>query len=208
MAAAKFITLEGGEGGGKTTQAKRLVEALASAGIRAVATREPGGAPGAEEVRSLLVSGAPARWDPLTEALLHFAARREHLQRTIHPALAAGTWVVCDRFTDSTMAYQGYAQGLGRDTVERLESLVQGGRRPDLTLILDLPVEAGLAREQQRGGSDRYARMGAEFHGRVRDAFRNIARREPQRCALIDATLPVDDVAAAIWTKVRERLFA
>jgi dTMP kinase len=208
LAAAKFITLEGGEGGGKTTQAKRLVEALAGAGIGAIATREPGGAPGAEEIRSLLVSGAPGRWEPLTEALLHFSARREHLRSTIQPALTAGTWVVCDRFTDSTMAYQGYAQGLGRDTVERLESLVQGGRRPDLTLILDLPVDAGLAREQQRGGSDRYARMGAEFHGRVRDAFRDIARREPRRCALIDATRSIDEVAAAIWAQVRGRLLA
>lgn len=149
------------------------------------------------------MSGAPGRWEPLTEALLHFAARREHLQHTIRPALARGAWVVCDRFTDSTMAYQGYAQGLGRDAVERLEAVVQGGLRPDLTLILDLPVEAGLEREVQR---DRYARMGVEFHTKVRNAFRDIARREPQRCVVIDATQTIDQVAAAIWSAVQARL--
>ncbi len=135
--------------------------------------------------------------------MLHFAARREHLERTIRPALARGTWVVSDRFTDSTMAYQGYAQGLGRDAVERLEAVVQGGLRPDLTLILDLPVEAGLEREQQR---DRYARMGVEFHAKVRAAFLDIARRDPQRCAVIDATQTVEQVGAAIWSTVQTRL--
>lgn len=179
------------------------MEALAAAGIPALATREPGGAPGAEEIRSLLVSGAAGRWESLTEALLHFAARREHLERTIRPALARGTWVVCDRFTDSTMAYQGYAQGLGRDTVERLAAVVQAGLRPDLTLVLDLPVEAGLQREQQR---DRYGHMGVEFHTKVREAFLDIAQREPNRCILIDASRTMDAVSAAIWSAVQARL--
>jgi len=205
--AGKFITLEGGEGAGKSTHAKRLVAALAEAGIEAVATREPGGAPGAEEIRKILVEGAAGRWAPLTETLLHFAARAEHVARTIRPALDRGAWVVCDRFVDSTMAYQGYAQGVGRAKVEEVARAVLGGFRPDLTLILDVPAEQGLARSAKRGGGGtRYESMGLEFHAKLREAFLDIAKREPDRCFLIDATRSKDDVAAAIRAAVRARL--
>ena len=205
--AGKFITLEGGEGAGKSTHVKRLVAALAEAGIEAVATREPGGAPGAEEIRKILVEGAAGRWGPLTETLLHFAARAEHIARTIRPALDRGAWVVCDRFVDSTMAYQGYAQGVGRAKVEEVARAVLGGFRPDLTLILDVPPDQGLARSAKRGGGGtRYEGMGLEFHAKLREAFLDIAKREPDRCVVIDATRPKDDVTAAIHAAVRERL--
>ena len=174
--------------------------------VPALSTREPGGSVGAEEIRGLLVGGAPGRWDPLAEALLHFAARREHIASTIRPALDKGTWVLCDRFTDSTMAYQGYAQGVGRETIERLEQTVLGDMRPALTIILDLPVEAGLHREQAAGGKDRYARFGIEFHRKVRDAFLDIAKREPKRCAVVDATRSIDVVAADVFRIVDQRL--
>lgn len=206
MEAARFVTFEGGEGGGKTTQAKRLQERLAKRGIAAILTREPGGSPGAEDIRKILITGEPSRWDPLTEALLHFAARREHVERTIRPALGNGEWVISDRFFDSTMAYQGYAQGLGAEVVESLRQDVLGTFAPDLTIILDLPVEDGLAREQARGGSDRYGRMGLDFHRRVREAFLDIAAYAPKRCVVLDATKPVDSVAANVWTAVEERL--
>ncbi len=203
MSRGRFITLEGGEGGGKTTQAGRLCDTLTARGIASITTREPGGAPGAEEIRQLLVAGETGRWDPLAEALLHFAARREHVVRTIQPALDAGTWVICDRFTDSTMAYQGYAQGLGRPAVEALEKAVLGDLRPDLTLVLDLPVETGLQRERNKG---RYARMGVAFHQQVRDAFLDIARRAPKRCVVIDATHSIVAVSGAILAAVDRRL--
>ncbi|MGQ0675971.1 MAG: dTMP kinase [Rhodospirillales bacterium] len=201
----KFITLEGGEGGGKSTQAYRLVERLRRAGIQAEATREPGGAEGAEVIRKLLVEGGTRRWDPETELLLHFAARRDHLRRTVWPALERGVWVVSDRFADSTMAYQGYGQGVGRAAVETLYKIVVGDFRPDLTLILDLPVAAGLERTAQRGEENRYERMGMEFHQRLRDGFREIARLEPGRCVMIDAARPADDVAEAIVAAVNQK---
>ena len=151
MAAARFITFEGGEGAGKTTHVKRLADALTTAGIDVRTTREPGGAPGAEEIRDLLVTGETGRWDATSEALLHFAARRAHVEAMVRPALAAGRWVVCDRFADSTMAYQGYGHGLGRDAVETLYRVVLDDFAPDLTLILDVPVAVGLERA---GGRD------------------------------------------------------
>lgn len=199
-----FVTLEGGEGSGKSTQAKLLAAALVDRGIDALLTREPGGSPEAEAIRALLVNGEPDRWEPMSEALLLFAARREHLRRTIRPALAAGRWVICDRFGDSTMAYQGYAHGLGAATVERLAEIAIDGFRPDLTLILDLPVEVGLERARRRevGREDRFERMGEGFHRRLRDGFLEIARREPGRCKVIDATRPIalihDDILAAV----------
>jgi dTMP kinase len=203
----RFITLEGGEGAGKSTHVKRLVEALERVGIAAVPTREPGGAPGAEKIREILVSGPPERWDPLTETLLHFAARAEHVARVVRPALARGAWVVCDRFADSTMAYQGYGQGVGRAKVEEVGGAVLGAFRPDLTLILDVPADQGLARAAKRAtGGTRYESMGIEFHQKLRDAFLDIARREPDRCVLIDATKPKDDVATDILAAVRARL--
>jgi len=205
MAPGRFITLEGGEGGGKSTQRDRLAARLEAAGFPVVATREPGGAPGAEAIRTLLVDGEPGRWDPLTETLLHVAARREHVVRTIAPALAAGRWVVSDRFLDSTMAYQGMGQGVGRGTIERLSALTLGELKPDLTLILDLPPETGLARAAARhGGEDRYERMDLAFHERLRDAFREIAALEPGRCRMIDATQDADAVEGTIWSAVTE----
>ena len=205
--AGKFITLEGGEGAGKSTHVKRLCAAIEAAGIEAVATREPGGAPGAEEIRKILVEGEPGRWDALTETLLHFAARAEHLARVIRPALARGAWVVSDRFVDSTMAYQGYAQGVGRAKVEEISRAVLGGFGPDLTIVLDLPADQGLARAGKRAtGGTRYESMGLAFHTKLREAFLDIAKREAKRCVVIDATMPKDAVAAAILAAVRERL--
>jgi dTMP kinase len=202
----KFITLEGGEGAGKSTQIAALVALLRAQNLDVIETREPGGAPGAEEIRRLLVEGEPGRWAPTTEALLHSAARAEHLARKLRPALAEGTWVVCDRFTDSTLAYQGYGHDLGVDRIRELNDIVTEGLAPDLTLILDLPVETGLARAGARGGADRYERMGTAFHQRLRDGFLAIAAAEPARCAVIDASADVDTVAAAIAATVRERL--
>jgi dTMP kinase len=148
--AGRFITFEGGEGAGKSTHVRLLAEALRAAGLSVVETREPGGSPGAEEIRELLVHGAVARWDPMSEALLHFAARRDHVTRVIAPALAAGDWVLSDRFADSTMAYQGYGHRLGREVIEQLYALAVGDLAPELTVILDLPVEDGLARAGSR----------------------------------------------------------
>ncbi len=209
MTAPRLITLEGGEGAGKSTHIRRLGEAMRAAGESVVLTREPGGSEGAEQIRALLVGGAVNRWEPMSEALLHYAARRDHVERTIRPALAAGAWVLCDRFADSTMAYQGYGQGLPRDWIERLHRIVLGEFAPALTLILDLPVEEGLIRARARGGADgedRYERMGPGFHERLRAGFLDIAVREPARCVLIDAGRPVDEVASAIRQAVRERL--
>ncbi|CAO3445706.1 Thymidylate kinase (EC 2.7.4.9) [Azospirillum argentinense] len=207
MTRGRFITLEGGEGAGKTTQIRLLADALIGLGKRVVLTREPGGSPGAEEIRGLLVSGETGRWGPVTEALLHTAARRDHLERTVWPALEAGHWVICDRFFDSTMAYQGYGLGLGRDLVAALQATALGDFRPDLTLILDLPVEDGLARAvARRGGEDRYERMDVAFHHRLRDGFLDIAAREPERCVVVDAGHPVETVQAAILDTVTRRL--
>ncbi len=207
----RFITLEGGEGAGKSTQLRRLAdtlrEALRALGAELVTTREPGGSPGAEEIRGLLVTGETGRWSPVTEALLHTAARRDHLERRVWPALEAGNWVLCDRFFDSTMAYQGYGLGLGRDLVETLQTAALGGFRPDLTLILDIDVETGLRRAVARhGGEDRYERMDIGFHQRLRDGFLDIARQEPERCAVVDADADFDTVQARIWDAVSGRL--
>ena len=170
-------------------------------------TREPGGSVGAEQIRGLLVAGEIHRWDAMTEALLHFAARRDHLAGTILPALGRGACVISDRFADSTMAYQGYGHGLGREAVQTLYRLCVGDLKPDLTVILDISVEAGLARAAGRpGGEDRYERMPADFHQRLRDGFLEIARREPERCVVVDATPGADSVHAAIVDAVNSRL--
>jgi dTMP kinase len=212
-ARGRFITLEGGEGAGKSTQIRRLAARLESAGIAVLVTREPGGAPAAEDVRRLLVEGDPGRWQPITEALLHYAARAEHVARTIRPALAAGTWVVCDRFADSTMAYQGYGHRLGRAPVLALDRVVLAGFKPDLTLVLDLPVAAGLARARIRGSgrsqqsdpADRYERMGRSFHERVRRGFHDIVRREPRRCVLVPAQGEPEAVTSRLWRALAQR---
>ncbi len=203
----RFVTFEGGEGAGKSTNLRMLVEALEAAGQKVVATREPGGSPGAEEVRRLLVEGTVERWDRVSEALLHYAARRDHVERLIRPALERGEWVVSDRFADSTMAYQGYGHELGRAPIEALHTLVLGDLKPDLTLILDLPVETGLARAGSRAGNEtRYERMTDGFHQRLRDGFLDIARREPNRCVVIDATQDAAAVQAVIREIVSTRL--
>src|SRR3954468_1279312 len=167
----KFVTFEGGEGGGKSTQLRILADRLRSVGETVVTTREPGGAPGAEEIRRLLVEGEPGRWAPEAEALLHFAARAEHLDKVIRRALAAQQWVLCDRFADSTIAYQGYGQGVDRDWLQQLRYRVVGKTEPGLTLVLDLPVETGLGRALAQ---QRYERMGSAFHARLRDGFLTI----------------------------------
>ena len=208
-AQGRFITLEGGEGAGKSTQIARLKSWLEGRGHRVTATREPGGSPGAEMIRKLLVEGPVERWDGTTEALLHFAARREHLRSTVWPALKRGEWVVSDRFADSTRAYQGHGHGLDLAVLERLYELAVGDFRPDLTLILDLPVEAGLARAAARRGAEtRYESLPRDFHARVRAGFLEIAAREPKRCIVIDATGAVDAIAAAIADAARDRLGA
>ncbi|WP_374633786.1 dTMP kinase [Ferrovibrio sp.] len=212
-----FITLEGGEGAGKSTQIKRLVARLAARGIEAVATREPGGTPGAEAIRGLLVTGDVARWDAVTETLLHYAARREHVEKTVKPALQRGAWVISDRFADSTMAYQGHAGAVGAARVAALHKLVLGDFTPDLTLILDLPVQVGLARAKSRANTagantaganaveDRYERMGLAFHEALRKAFLDIAAAEPQRCRVVAADTDADSVEAALWAQVAQR---
>ncbi len=206
-AAGRFITLEGGEGAGKSTQIARLKEFLEKRGRTVVTTREPGGAPGAEMVRKLLVEGPVERWDGVTEALLHFAARREHLRSTVWPAVKRGNWVVSDRFADSTIAYQGYGHGIDRALLDKLYGIAVGNFRPDLTLILDLPVELGLARASARRGNEtRYESLPLDFHKRVRKGFLDIAAAEPGRCAVIDATLDIDAVASAISNAVVQRL--
>jgi dTMP kinase len=214
----RFVTFEGGEGAGKSTQIARLAAwARAAAGLPVEVTREPGGTPGAEAIRGLLVTGAADRWRPLTETLLHLAARHDHVVRVVEPALAAGRWVLCDRFSDSTRVYQGLAGGVGVERVDALHALTIGELRPDLTLILDLPAEVGLARRAGDGGggsaaaaaqANRYERMGQGFHDRVRHGFLEIARREPERCVVIDAGREPDEVARAIRREVERRFAA
>lgn len=203
----RFITFEGGEGTGKSTQAKLLAADLARAGIKVVATREPGGAPAAELIRELLLKGAPGRWDGINEALLMVAARRAHLTETIIPALTRGDWVLCDRFADSTTAYQGHGAGVPLASLEALHRLIAGDLKPDLTLLLDLPVEEGLARAHARHGDEtRFEQKDIHFHKRVRRGFLAIAKQEPTRVVVIDAARPIDDVHRAVLSVVRDRL--
>ena len=202
-----FITFEGGEGVGKSTQCKMLATAAQTAGFQCELTREPGGSEGAEAIRNLLVTGETGRWDGLTEALLNYAARRDHLTRRIQPAMAEGKWVISDRFADSTMAYQGYGHELDKETIRRLHRLVCGGFRPGLTIVLDLASDRGIGRAIEREGSeDRYERMSLAFHERVRAGFLEIARREPDRCVVIDANRTVEAVHELVVGAVRERL--
>ena len=205
MTRGRFITLEGGEGAGKTVQAARLRDTLEAGGVSTVLTREPGGSPGAEEIRSLLVSGAVKRWEPLAEAMLHAAARRDHVLHTIQPALERGDWVVSDRFVDSMIVYQGCGQGADLEALERLSDLSLGGFAPDLTVVLDIPVAEGLRRAGKRAGTNRYERMGTEFHETVRQGFLARAQTDSERFAVVDATADADTVGRAILEVVAAR---
>lgn len=207
MARGRFITFEGGEGAGKSTQAKRLAARLKADGREVVTTREPGGSPGAESIRDIVLRGDADRWSPLTETLLMYAARRDHIERVIGPALARGAWVVCDRFADSTRAYQGAAGGTDPGLIAALETYILEDVKPDLTLVFDLPAQVGLDRAQARAGAEmRFESKGMAFHERLRDGFRAIAEGEPDRCAVIDATASMDAVEAAVWSAVESRL--
>ena len=206
MPRGRFITLEGGEGTGKSTQARRLAERLRACGRQVVTTREPGGSEGAETLRTLLLEGGADRWSALSETLLMYAARRDHLEKTIRPALERGAWVICDRFMDSTRAYQGAGGGAPEALIASLERLVVGEDRPELTLVLDLPIEVGLQRAAARNAYDRIEARGEAFHRRLRAAFLQIATAEPQRCFVIDAAPTPDEVAQSIWCAVQARL--
>ena len=197
-----FITFEGGEGSGKSTQIKRLAERLKRERREVLPTREPGGTKEAEAIRALLVSGDVARWTAQAEALLNYAARELHLVETIRPALVRGAIVLCDRFMDSTRAYQGYAGGCDLAFIDALEQAVVAGTRPARTLIFDLDPALGLVRAHGRGDAvaeDRYERKGLEFHRKLRQGFLDIARREPERCRVIDSSQDKDIVELAVW---------
>ncbi|MBI2253802.1 MAG: dTMP kinase [Proteobacteria bacterium] len=197
-----FITFEGGEGAGKSTQIRLLADTLLAAGHAVEVTREPGGTEGAEQIRKLLVEGGAGRWQAETEALLHFAARAEHLARIIRPALAAGKWVLCDRFADSTLAYQGYGQGLDLDWLWALRRHIVGATEPGLTVVMDLAVEKGLARAETQ---QRYERMGIDFHRRLGDGFRQLAAADPERCRIVDAARERAVIAADIVGLIHQR---
>ena len=206
-ARGRFISFEGGEGAGKSTQARLLAAKLTDAGKTVLLTREPGGSPGAEAIRQLLVEGEPERWTPLAETLLFLAARADHVTRIIEPALAAGTWVICDRFTDSTVVYQGAGRGLGLERVRSLQQLV-GAITPDLTFVLDIEPRDGLARTTTRGVQEnRFEKFDPTFHRQLRESFLEIARAEPSRCVIVDSARRSGIVADDIWQTIETRLF-
>jgi dTMP kinase len=206
-ARGRFIAIEGVDGAGKGVQSRLLRDALSACELPVLLTREPGGSPGAEEIRGLLVRGAADKWDSLTELLLIYAARRSHLLETIWPALTAGTWVISDRFADSSRAFQGVAGGLGLPLVERLHQEVVGDFAPDLTLVLDLDPVTSLQRAQARGeGDDRFERKGEVYQRRVREGFLALAARSPATHVLIDASGSVESVAASVRRAVLDRL--
>jgi dTMP kinase len=205
----KFITFEGGEGTGKSTQAAMLALRLESLGIGVKLTREPGGSPGAEIMRHVLLSGAAKPFGPEAEAMLFAAARDDHIRCTIQPALAAGNWVLCDRFADSTRVYQGELGNVDPRLIKALERVSVGDLRPDLTLVLDVPAQIGLQRAAGRRGRsnpDRFEAETVEFHERLRQAYLMLAAAEPQRCVIIDATAPKLTVAKRVWEAVHARL--
>lgn len=207
----RFVTFEGGEGAGKSTQIKLLAERLDATGLRTVVTREPGGSPGAEIMRHLVLSGMGKLLGSATESLLFAAARADHVKLVIEPALERGSWVLCDRFADSTRAYQGYAGQVDPKFLDALERVTIGNLKPDLTIILDLPVEIGIRRAAERrgkGAPDRFEGEAVEFHQKLRDAYRQIAEHEPDRCVLIDAEGEPVIVAGRVWTALRDRLLS
>jgi dTMP kinase len=205
MTRGRFITLEGGEGAGKTTHIELLAASLSAAGIPVIVSREPGGTVGAEAIRSLLVNGPPERWLPLSETLLLLAARFDHVERRIRPALASGQWVLCDRFLDSTRVYQGIAGGVSMDVINRLQEATIGDLAPDLTVVLDIPVEVGLARRGAPAAESRFEDKGTAFHQRVREGFLQLAAEEPRRCCVIDAAPGADAVAEEVRRAIEGR---
>lgn len=206
-----FITLEGGEGSGKSTQIKLLSQWLDDLGVDHVCTREPGGAPGAEQIRNLVLTGDIDRWTPMTEVLLYTAARSDHVERVITPAIESGRTVLCDRFYDSSIAYQGAGRGVGVEKVRDLQRLVLGDMKPDLTLILDLPVEVGLARAVSRetdkaDAEDRFERMDISLHKTFRKVFLEIAEQAPERCVVIDADQDINSLQRVLRDTIARRL--
>jgi dTMP kinase len=207
----RFISFEGGEGSGKSTQIRILAERLDAAKLRAIVTREPGGSPGAEIIRHLLLSGMGKLLGPEAETLLFAAARDDHVRTVIKPALSQGVWVLCDRFSDSTRAYQGRLGKVTPEIMNAMERVTIGSLKPDLTIILDVPVEVGMQRAAVRRGSgapDRFESEDVKFHQQLRDAYRQIAADEPKRCVLIDANADANTVAASVWAALRDRFFA
>jgi len=204
--AARFITLEGGEGAGKSTHARALSQTLTDRGIDNIVTREPGGSRGAEEIRSLLVEGEPGRWEPLVETLLLFAARADHIAHAIKPALTSGKWVICDRFTDSTFAYQGAGRGLALDVIRRIEQVSIHDFRPDLTFVLDAPIEIAMGRIGTRPHAEnRFEKFDRGFHQRLRDYFLRLPKLDPARCLLVDTSAAPEAVSASIWKNVSHK---
>jgi dTMP kinase len=207
----RFITFEGGEGSGKSTQIKALAQRLALVKLRTIVTREPGGSPGAEIIRHVVLSGMGKLLGPDAETLLFAAARDDHVRTVIQPALNQGTWVLCDRFSDSTRAYQGMLGQVSPTVLNAMQRVTIGDLKPDLTVILDVPVEVGLQRAAARRGTgapDRFEAEDIKFHQQLRDAYRQIAADEPQRCVLIAANADAATVAASVWAALRDRLFA
>ncbi len=216
MTRGRFITFEGGEGAGKSTQAAVLAGRLRRAGVDVLQTREPGGTPRAEAIREVLLSGQAKQFGPLGEAVLFYAARESHLELAVRPALERGSWVICDRFSDSTRAYQGAAGGLPLYVIETIDRAVVGATKPDLTVIFDLPPELGLKRAAERkaqdasaeaadNAPDRFETMNMAFHRNLREEFLKIAKAEPKRCVLVDASETPRRVEDKIWSVVRER---
>jgi dTMP kinase len=205
----RFITFEGGEGSGKSTQVATLVKRLTTLGLAVMATREPGGSPGAEAIRHVLLSGAAKPLGAYAEAILFAAARDDHVSQTIRPALERGKWVVSDRFADSTRVYQGVLSNVEARLIARLEKLTVGDTQPNLTFVLDVPADVGLERAARRrgnGAGDRFEAEAIDFHRKLREAYLELAAREPDRCAVIDATAAPDAVADAVWAVVNARL--
>lgn len=205
----RFITFEGGEGAGKSTHTKLLAEHLTSLGIEVVLTREPGGSPGAEIIRHVILSGAAKPLGAEAETMLFASARDDHLKTTIRPALERGAWVICDRFADSTRVYQGIVGSVDPRLIGELERITVGDTMPDLTFVLDVPAEVGMARASKRRGAeeaDRFESEALDFHEKLRAGFRTLAKSEPKRCVLVDVTAPHADVAARIWSVVQKKL--
>src|SRR3981189_2976764 len=207
----RFISFEGGEGSGKSTQIKLLAERLGAAKLRTIVTREPGGSPGAEIIRHVVLSGVGKLLGPDAETLLFAAARDDHVRTVIQPALNQGIWVLCDRFSDSTRVYQGRLGQVAPGVLNAMQRVTIGDLKPDLTIILDIPVEVGMQRAALRrggGAPDRFEAEDVKFHQELREAYRKIAADDPQRCALIDASGPPEAVSAEVWAALRDHLFA